>query len=137
MRPLVCIEGIIVRSDLKCMKMFCKRDWFFHPFESQLKSYTWLFQRYVWNGKIWLLGIVTQVRKNLPVFDMIRGLGRRTWEASWKPVQHALRLFLVQSQITNSSVEFFCPDTGLNEGILNLEISFQLLAGRVVVEEFL
>lgn len=36
---------------------------------------------------------------------------------------------LVLSQITNSLVEFFCPDTGLYEGILNLEISFQLLAG--------
>lgn len=43
---------------------------------------------------------------------------------------------LVLSQITNSLVEFFCPDTGLYEGILNLEISFQLLAGIAVAERF-
>ena len=52
-------------------------------------------------------------------------------------MSHSLGLLLVLSQITNSLVEFFCPDTGLSEGILNLEISFQLLAGIAVAEALL
>lgn len=52
-------------------------------------------------------------------------------------MSHSLGLLLVLSQITNSLVEFFCPDTGLYEGILNLEISFQLLAGIAVAEALL
>lgn len=54
-----------------------------------------------------------------------------------KSDHHSLGLLLVLSQTTSPSVEFFCPDTGLNEGVLNLEISFQLLAGMAVVEELL
>lgn len=71
------------------------------------------------------------------VFERTWGLGSGRWEASWKSVWHSLRLLLVLSQITDAAVEFFCPDTGLNEGTLNLETSFQLLAGIAAVEELL